>query len=202
MKRAAVTLTLFFGLAAAWNAHAQTVEYGERPPELAECDQAAYRGERTDAALCYQRLRASGNVVISNIPGPPFPLYLAGGRMVHNYPMGPIYDGGGLNITVMSYLDNLDFGIQACPDVLPDVWSLAHGLQEALDELVAATSGRDHELAALSRSTRGEYSVFGIGCTGSAVTNSGKFLPLGCCARPKAIRWYMSGAIRTVPMAK
>ena len=96
------------------------------------------------AARLYSRTKMANrhrplfNLTISNVPGPPFPLYLAGGRMVHNYPMGPIYDGGGLNMTVMSYLDQLDFGIMACPDAIDDVWALADGLQAALDELVDA----------------------------------------------------------------
>ncbi len=72
--------------------------------------------------------------------------------MVANYPVGPIMDGGGLNMTVMSYLDSLDFGLQACPDVLPDVWSLADGLQAALDELVEATGVKPAEIKKLSRS--------------------------------------------------
>jgi hypothetical protein len=49
--------------------------------------------------------------------------------------MGPIFDGGGLNITVMSYLDQLDFGLVACADLIPDVWSLADGLGAALEDL-------------------------------------------------------------------
>lgn len=83
------------------------------------------------------RHRPIFNLTISNVPGPPFPLYLAGGRMVHNYPMGPIYDGGGLNITVMSYLDNLDFGIVGCPDLIDDIWSIGAGIRISLDELLA-----------------------------------------------------------------
>ena len=39
-----------------------------------------------------------GNVVISNVPGPPFPLYLAGAELVAAYPMGPIMEGSGLNV--------------------------------------------------------------------------------------------------------
>jgi diacylglycerol O-acyltransferase / wax synthase len=97
------------------------------------------------AARLYTRMRVADrhrpafNVTISNVPGPPFPLYSIGARMVSNFPVGPIMDGSGLNMTVMSYLDQLDFGLQACPDVLPDIWSLAEGLQFALDELVDAT---------------------------------------------------------------
>ena len=55
--------------------------------------------------------------------------------MVANYPMGPINDGAGLNITVLSYMNQLDFGIVTCRELLPDVWAIADGLREALDEL-------------------------------------------------------------------
>ena len=91
-------------------------------------------------------------MTISNVPGPPFPLYSIGAHMVANYPVGPIMDGGGLNMTVMSYLDNLDFGLLACPDVLPDVWTLADGLHEAMDELVEATGVKPTQIKKLSRS--------------------------------------------------
>jgi len=63
------------------------------------------------------------NVCISNVPGPPFPLYSAGAKLLANYPVGPIIDGTGLNMTVMSYMDQLDFGLLACPDVFDDVWA-------------------------------------------------------------------------------
>lgn len=93
------------------------------------------------AARVYSRTRISGrhrplfNLTISNIPGPPFPLYLAGALVKATYPVGPIFDGAGLNITVMSYLDSLDFGLLACPDVLPDVSIVSRGLGDALSEL-------------------------------------------------------------------
>jgi diacylglycerol O-acyltransferase / wax synthase len=98
------------------------------------------------------RHRPLFNVTISNVPGPPFPLYSIGSRMVANYPVGPLMDGGGLNMTVMSYLDQLDFGLQACPDVLPDVWSLADALPAALDELVKATGVTPTQVKKLARS--------------------------------------------------
>src|SRR3546814_20397915 len=84
-------------------------------------------------------IRPLFNVTISNVPGPPFPLYTAGARVEANYPVGPIIDGTGLNMTVMSYLDQLDFGLLACPDVLHDVWVLADCLHDSLDELVELT---------------------------------------------------------------
>src|SRR3954447_14671063 len=110
------------------------------------------------AARLYSRTRMADrhrplfNVTISNVPGPSFPLYSIGARMEAIYPIGPIMDGGGLNITVMSYLDSLDFGVLACPDVLPDVETLAEGLQDALDELLAATRVKPAEIKKLARS--------------------------------------------------
>ena len=96
------------------------------------------------AARLYSRTRMADrhrplfNVTISNVPGPPFPLYSNGARVVAHYPMGPIFDGGGLNITVMSYLDQLDFGLVACADLIPDVWAIADGLGTALEDLKKA----------------------------------------------------------------
>jgi len=111
------------------------------------------------AARLYSRTKMADrhrplfNVTISNVPGPPFPLYSAGARLVANYPMGPIFDGGGLNMTVMSYLDHLDFGLVACSDLIPNVWDLADGLVDALEELKKAAdtksaAGRPRRAAA------------------------------------------------------
>jgi diacylglycerol O-acyltransferase / wax synthase len=100
------------------------------------------------AARLYSRTRMADrhrplfNVTVSNIPGPPFPLYSAGARVVAHYPMGPIFDGGGLNITVMSYLEQLDFGLVTCKDVIADPWVLADGLVESLEELKKAADDR------------------------------------------------------------
>ncbi len=97
------------------------------------------------AARLYSRMRIADrhrpafNLTISNVPGPPFPLYIAGARVDANYPAGPIFDGGGLNVTVMSYRDSLDFGLLVCPELISDPQRLADGLRDALDELLAAT---------------------------------------------------------------
>jgi diacylglycerol O-acyltransferase / wax synthase len=79
--------------------------------------------------------RPSWNLVISNVPGPQFPLYCAGARLEANYPVSVITDGMGLNITVMSYCGHLDFGIVADRDQMPDLWRLIDWVGEALDEL-------------------------------------------------------------------
>jgi WS/DGAT/MGAT family acyltransferase len=79
--------------------------------------------------------RPTWNLVISNVPGPQFPLYLAGARLEANYPVSVITDGMGLNITVMSYCGHLDFGIVGDRDQMPDLWSLMDWLRDALEEL-------------------------------------------------------------------
>jgi WS/DGAT/MGAT family acyltransferase len=78
------------------------------------------------------------NVVISNVPGPQFPIYGMGARLVANYPVSAINDGVGLNITVQSYNGNLDFGLVACRELMPDVWDVMDYLRDALDELKEA----------------------------------------------------------------
>src|SRR3954452_10610777 len=79
--------------------------------------------------------RPNWNLVISNVPGPQFPLYLAGARLEANYPVSVITDGMGLNITVTSYRGHMDFGIVADRDQMPDVWRLIDWLHDELKEL-------------------------------------------------------------------
>jgi diacylglycerol O-acyltransferase len=85
--------------------------------------------------------RPALNVVISNVPGPREPLYLAGAELVANYPVSVIMDGVGLNITVLSYRDHIDFGIVADREQLDDAWPLMRKLSEALDETEDAICG-------------------------------------------------------------
>ncbi|MBX7221861.1 MAG: wax ester/triacylglycerol synthase family O-acyltransferase [Blastocatellia bacterium] len=75
------------------------------------------------------------NVVISNVPGPQFPLYLVGAKMATYYPVSIVVHGLALNITVVSYHGNLDFGLTACRRTMPDVKDLARYIQEEFDEL-------------------------------------------------------------------
>jgi len=80
------------------------------------------------------------NVTISNVPGPNFPLYSAGARVLGIWPMGPINDGAGLNITVMSYMGAVNFGLLACREMAPDLDALAGYITEAKDELLKAAA--------------------------------------------------------------
>ena len=80
------------------------------------------------------------NLVISNVPGPPFPLYFVGGRVEAMIPLGPVFHGAGLNITVMSNDGKVHVGIIACREAMRDVGDLASRFPEALAELKAAVA--------------------------------------------------------------
>jgi len=79
------------------------------------------------------------NLTMSNLRGARFPLYLAGAKMIANYPIAPIYDGNGLNITVMTYQDQMDIGIVACPQLTPDLDVLPDMIAESIADYVALT---------------------------------------------------------------
>jgi len=86
----------------------------------------------------FDHVPAVFNVLVSNIAGPDVALWCAGARLVALYPVGPLADGVGLNITVISYTGTLYVGILGCRDLVPEVDHLAHQVSEALGQLVKA----------------------------------------------------------------
>jgi diacylglycerol O-acyltransferase len=80
------------------------------------------------------------NLIVSNVPGPDVPLYLAGARLVSIYPFGPIIEGAGVNVTVFSYLDTVYVGVLGCWDLVPDIDIIARGMGESFEALVSATN--------------------------------------------------------------
>ena len=99
-------------------------------PWLVEAAAALY-----GRAKVADRLPQLANVTISNVPGPPVPLYLAGARMVCNFPTSIVVHGIALNITVESYDQQMDFGLVADAHAMPDVRLLADAIQIAFDDL-------------------------------------------------------------------
>jgi WS/DGAT/MGAT family acyltransferase len=93
------------------------------------------------AARLYSRMKLADrhrpifNLTISNVPGPPFPLYSAGARMLAMYPMGPIFDGTAVNITVMSYMGQMFFGVVVCREAVDDPWTITASIEEELESL-------------------------------------------------------------------
>jgi WS/DGAT/MGAT family acyltransferase len=102
---------------------------------------AALAGRLASRLAIAEVIQPPYNVTISNVPGPPIPLYCAGAQLTALYPLGPIPDGAALNITVISYLEHLFVGVLADRDAIPDVDTIADGLNEALAELLALATG-------------------------------------------------------------
>lgn len=80
-------------------------------------------------------LNQPANVMISNVPGPSSPLYLGGARQRAQFPVSGVLDGIGINITVMSYRDSLEFGVVVDRGQLDDAWPILDALRAGLDEL-------------------------------------------------------------------
>jgi WS/DGAT/MGAT family acyltransferase len=78
------------------------------------------------------------NVIVSNIRGPDIPLWAAGARLSTMYPMGPVAEGVGLGITVVSYRDHVAFGFMACPDLVPDLQQLVGSVHTELEHMRGA----------------------------------------------------------------
>lgn len=90
-------------------------------------------------------LRPPINLVTSNVRGPSEPLTVLGARLVALHSVGPILEGIGLNITAWSYLDTVNFGLLACPEAMPDLWTLADHVPAAMDELLQAVRFPERE---------------------------------------------------------
>jgi hypothetical protein len=91
------------------------------------------------------------NVAISNVPGPPVPLYLAGAKLRHYYPLSIVTHGLAFNITVQSYAGSLEFGLIGCKDIVarPAIvaQALARALEELMERLQHELDHQDHRLA-------------------------------------------------------
>lgn len=122
-------------------------------------DWSQFTPPRPFAALmrAYSRINAASwhpaafSAIVSNVPGPREPATVGGARLADLFSVGPLVDGIGLNVTVWSYVDRMNFSLLACPDLLPDVQVLASYFPEALAELdlapPAATETRKRNIS-------------------------------------------------------
>ncbi|MDV6014194.1 wax ester/triacylglycerol synthase family O-acyltransferase [Haloechinothrix sp. LS1_15] len=96
------------------------------------------------AVRAYSTLRlaekhpAVHNLVISNVPGPPVPIYLLGARVTGMYPLGPVFHGCGLNITVLSLAGQVNVGVVCAAELVPDPWPIVEGMRDELTTLLDA----------------------------------------------------------------
>ena len=129
----------------------EAMEAAKRQFELVPADALAMGAQATSPFLAAAAARLASslrwadranvlptNVVISNVPGPRTPLYFGAARLENYVPLSIVTDGMGLNITVHSYLDKLDFGLVACRELVPDLWDLLDMHFDEISVLCAA----------------------------------------------------------------
>jgi diacylglycerol O-acyltransferase / wax synthase len=88
-------------------------------------------------AVATNRIPVVANVVVSNVPGPPVPLYLAGAKMCEYYPVSIVTHGLALNFTIHSYAGNLDYGLIAAKKEVPKLDKMVKAMHDAHRELMA-----------------------------------------------------------------
>ena len=87
------------------------------------------------------------NLVVTNVPGPQFPIYMLGSRLIETFPLVPLVDNLGLGIALMSYDGKLCWGFNADYDLLPDLHSFVRATSEAFDELLRLSAGESGPLS-------------------------------------------------------
>jgi WS/DGAT/MGAT family acyltransferase len=116
------------------------------------------------AARIYTRTRLGGhhrpffNVTITNVPGPPVPLYVAGARIHSAFGMAPILDGLGLILVVLSYHGRISIGVNSCEQIVPDPDNMAECIAYSLSELESEVSKKGADLQVTGQSTVEEAS--------------------------------------------
>ena len=110
----------------------------------------AQAARATSRLVGVRGINQPANVMISNVPGPSTPMYLGGVRQRAQFPVSGVLDGIGINITVISYLDSLEFGIVVDREQLDDAWPILDALRVGLDELRDAAKAHAAQSAPIS----------------------------------------------------
>jgi WS/DGAT/MGAT family acyltransferase len=165
-------------------------------PWLMEAATAIYR-----RAKVADKLPPLANVVISNVPGPPLPLYMAGAKMLTNFPCSIVVHGVALNITAQSYDQSLDFGLMADAAAMPEVRELAEAIRVAFDDVRALPVDEPEDGGPVSAGELAQDAARSAGLAirrvaGAALDSASDLVgkPVRRAAR-KALKGAMSGAM-------
>jgi diacylglycerol O-acyltransferase / wax synthase len=109
--------------------------------DLAVPGLAAAAARLANAARVTDWVAPAVNLVVSSVPGPAFPLYLRGARLLAAYPVSVVTDGFGLNVTALATEHTHDVGLTACRELVPDLHELAGAVPDGLDELLLSVDG-------------------------------------------------------------
>jgi WS/DGAT/MGAT family acyltransferase len=93
-------------------------------------------GKLVDALGLFDVLPPMANLMVSSVPGPPIPLWLSGHRVVSAAPVGPLLGPFCLNVTVLGFEQNLEFGMLGCAQTMPDLVKLRDYLKEEANRLI------------------------------------------------------------------
>ena len=86
----------------------------------------------------FRGLMAQGNLLVSNVPGPPSPFYCMGGQVREFFPYFGVTDGVGLNIVLFSYCGELFIGMSSDPELMPELGDFCEGMGKTLEEIASA----------------------------------------------------------------
>jgi diacylglycerol O-acyltransferase / wax synthase len=113
------------------------------------------------------------NVVVTNVPGPQIPLYILGRELVDIFPLAPLARRQALCIAIMSYNGKLNFGLLGDYDAMPDLYLVAQGIRDSIDELRAAAGlGRRRGRRAARRRAPVATPANGAGADGESAGSS------------------------------
>jgi diacylglycerol O-acyltransferase len=87
------------------------------------------------------------NLIVTNVPGPQFPIYMLGREMLNFFPIAFLPKGHGLAIAIMSYNGAIDFGLLGDYDALPDIDTIADGIEDGLGQLKSAARAKEARTA-------------------------------------------------------
>jgi hypothetical protein len=83
------------------------------------------------------------NLIVTNVPGPPVPLYLLGARLLSGYPLVPLFENQGLGVALFSYDDRMFWGFNADWDLVPDLHHFANDVETSFEELHALVTAAE-----------------------------------------------------------